>query len=66
MKYSGSGWDDWDGLIIEHCGKSFKIGETQFLSVFGCTFHPATLGSSPKHTNYAFFDLYSSNCIFVS
>ena len=36
------------------------------LSGFVCTFHPATLGSSPKHTNYAFFDLYSSNCIFVS
>ena len=27
------------------------------LSVFVCAFHPATPGSSPKHTIYAFINL---------
>ena len=29
---------------------------------FVCAYHPAAPGSNPKHTNYAFFNLYYWNC----
>ena len=37
--------------------KTLTVGVPPKLSGFVCAFHPATPGSNPKHTIYAFFNL---------
>ena len=44
--------------LTQICKQTLKtVGDTAKLSGFICDFHPATLGSSPKHTIYAFTNL---------
>ena len=44
--------------------KSISWGVPPQLSGFVCAYHPAAVGSSPKHTIYAFI-IYSNCAIFV-
>ena len=44
--------------LTQICKQTLKtVGDTAKLSGFICDFHPAALGSSPKHTIYAFTNL---------